>query len=265
MLEVQHLIISLAEPSTMQAHVICKALGEMGISRIEVHGNGQELIEHARHYPPDLVISAYYLPDMTGHDLVTTMRDSQDLNNMPFILVSSETKAERLEPIRQAGSLAILPKPFSYQQLDAALGNALDFINAESLGAEVDSDLATLNVLIVDDSTTSRHHIRAVLERLGFENFDEAVGGAEAILLLEDKHFNLIVIDYHMPEMDGCELARHIRNHYSQAEVPILMVTSETNSQRLAEVEAAGVSAHCDKPFETSKIRSIIKDLLQEY
>ncbi|NHR06627.1 response regulator [Chromobacterium haemolyticum] len=265
MLEVQHLIISLAEPSHVQAQIISKALGEMGISKVETHPNGESLLSRARESRPDLVISAYYLPDMTGQQLLQQMRESADLSGMPFILVSSETNPERLEPIRQAGSLGILPKPFTSGQLDEVLANALDFINTESLAMEVDTDLANVQVLIVDDSQTSRRHVRAVLERLGFEHFTEAASGADALPLLESESFQLIIVDYHMPGMDGCELARHIRQSSTMGRTPILMITSETDHDRLAEVEAAGVSACCDKPFSTNKLRDTIRELLQEY
>jgi two-component system chemotaxis response regulator CheY len=58
------------------------------------------------------------------------------------------------------------------------------------------------------------------------------------------------------------ELTEYIRTQSWQAEVPILMVTSEQNMGRLAAVERAGVSAICDKPFEAGNIRRLISDAL---
>ncbi|VEB43731.1 Chemotaxis protein CheY [Chromobacterium violaceum] len=63
--------------------------------------------------------------------------------------------------------------------------------------------MALMNVLIVDDSSTSRHHIRQVLEKLGFEHFCEAASSEAAIPYLEQEPFKLIITDYHMPGMDG--------------------------------------------------------------
>ena len=62
--------------------------------------------------------------------------------------------------------------------------------------------------------------------------------------------------------MDGRELIEYIRTQSWQAEVPVLMVTSEQNMGRLAAVERAGVSAICDKPFEAGSIRRLISDAL---
>jgi two-component system chemotaxis response regulator CheY len=119
-----------------------------------------------------------------------------------------------------------------------------------------------MRVLIVDDSLASRHHLRRLLEELGIERITEAVDGKQAVALLADTMFDLVITDYNMPEMDGRELTEYIRTQSWQAEVPVLMVTSEQNMGRLAAVERAGVSAICDKPFEAGNIRRLISDAL---
>jgi len=78
-----------------------------------------------------------------------------------------------------------------------------------------------------------------------------------------NKHyFDLIVTDYNMPEMDGLELIKNIRSTDEQLNVPILMVTSEQNQNRLTAIEKAGVSAILDKPFEPASIKQLIIRLL---
>ena len=62
--------------------------------------------------------------------------------------------------------------------------------------------------------------------------------------------------------MDGRALVEYIRNESMQCSVPILMVSSESNEGRLAAVEAAGVSAICDKPFGTDVVRRLVNQLL---
>jgi two-component system chemotaxis response regulator CheY len=67
-----------------------------------------------------------------------------------------------------------------------------------------------------------------------------------------------------MPEMDGQALVQHIREHSWQRDVPILMVTSESDQGRLAAVEAAGVSGICDKPFEASVVADLLARLIAD-
>ena len=72
----------------------------------------------------------------------------------------------------------------------------------------------------------------------------------------------MIVTDYNMPEMDGREFTEFVRTRSGQSSVPILMVSSEQNRNRLAAVQNAGVSALCDKPFDPRLVRDLILKLL---
>ena len=180
---------------------------------------------------------------------------------MAFLLISSETNIKYLEPIRQAGAIAILPKPFNQTELDAALSATVDYLNPQQ--AHLDHyDVADLRVLVVDDSSFSRTFIMRMLNDIGIENIVEAEDGKQALGLFERQYFDLIVTDFNMPKMDGLQLIKKIRASDDQQSVPILMVTSEQNQNRLAAVEKAGVSALLDKPFEPATIRKLIVRLL---
>ncbi|MGD8593568.1 MAG: response regulator, partial [Gammaproteobacteria bacterium] len=98
----------LVEPSSAQQKIIGKYLGDIGISHRTWVRTGNEAIISMRKDMPDLVISAMHLEDMTGTELVQTMRADDNLQAIPFMLISSETHYRYLEPIRQAGVIAIL-------------------------------------------------------------------------------------------------------------------------------------------------------------
>jgi len=263
MLELPHLIVALVEPSSLQANIISHNLAELGIDQIDHYDTGQALLAALDTKSFDTVISAFYLDDMTGTDLVLQLRTREASQSLPFILVSSETNPDYLDPVRQAGTMAILPKPFTTLQLEKALLNTLDFINAEdSAGDDSELDFAELSILIVDDSLTARRHIRTVLERIGFEKITEAYNGKDAIGHLDSTLFDLVFTDYNMPQMDGRALTEYIRSNSMQSSVPVLMVSSEADSNKLAAVQDAGVSAICNKPFETDVVRRLIRQLL---
>jgi two-component system chemotaxis response regulator CheY len=256
------LSVLLVEPSHMQAALVSRMLEHQGIRHVKVLDTAQGALAELTERLVDgtVVISSLYLPDMPGTELVMAMRADEALEAVPFILISSETRPQLLEPIRQSGACSIVTKPFNEQQLSRALFAAADYLNPPA-----DLDLAEvegMRVLIVDDSLASRHHLRRLLEELGIERITEAVDGKQAVVILADTMFDLVITDYNMPEMDGRELTEYIRTQSWQAEVPVLMVTSEQNMGRLAAVERAGVSAICDKPFEAGNIRRLISDAL---
>lgn len=253
--------VLLVEPSSMQAGLVTRMLHNQGVSRVQVvaeAGAALAALTEASH--GTVVVSSLYLPDMSGTDLVVAMRDDSRLEAIPFILISSETRPQVLEPIRQSGACSIVAKPFTEQQLSRALYAAADYLNPPE---EIDvAEIESLRVLLVDDSMASRRHIHRLLSELGIERVTEAENGKEAVALLQDTMVDLVITDYNMPEMDGRELTEYIRTQSWQNTVPVLMVTSEQNMGRLAAVEKAGVSAICDKPFEAGSIRKLISDSL---
>ena len=262
-LKLTDLMVLLVEPSTTQQKIVANYLNNLGIHQITTVTSGQEALAVMDEYVPDLVISTLYLSDMTGTDLVHTMRKRDHVRDTAFMLISSETRFHYLDPIRQAGAIAILPKPFSLDDLRIALGTTLEYLDPKSLNLGA-YDPENLHVLLVDDSAFARKHIRKTLKDMGLEIFTEAKDGKEAAELINDNFFDLIVTDYNMPEMDGEALISHIRANSSQSSIPIIMVTSEENENRLAAVQQAGVSAICDKPFEPGNIRTLLQQLFSE-
>lgn len=248
----------------MQSHIIVSALNGLGINKLQVFDSGQALLQYTQQHPPAVVISTMHLPDMTGGELVVAMREADWGSRIAFILVSSESNPKYLEPVRQSGSSAILPKPFSPSQLKQALLAALDYLNPDPIEFEFshDIDFESFHVLLVDDSKMARKFMRQVLENIGVIHFTEAENGRLAAEEIQKQYFSLVVTDYNMPEMDGKELTHFIRTKSKQADVPVLMVSSESNQRRLAAVEQAGVSGVCDKPFEPTVVKMMLEKLL---
>lgn len=255
--------VFLVEPSNVQAQFMQARLAELGVRRIRAFHEGGVALATMREFPPDLVISAMYLKDMTGAELVEKIRSEEMRSDAAFILVSSETNHRYLDPVRQAGASAILPKPFETRQLKTALSATLDYLNPGNNQVMVENvDIEGLHVLLVDDSRTARAFIRHVLENLGINHIIEAENGRQAAEIIQAQYFDLVVTDYNMPEMDGKELVEFIRGKSWQSSVPVLMVSSERDQNRLAAVEQAGVSAVCDKPFEPALVKSLLEKML---
>ncbi len=251
--------VVVVEPSSMQAHLVERMLAKLGVGKVlRVASGADALASLCGLGEGAVVVSSLYLPDMAGTELVGAMRADKGLEDVPFILVSSETRPQVLDPVRQSGACSIVAKPFTAEQLARALYAAADYLTPPT-----DLDIAEveqLRVLLVDDSYASRHHLRRLLEELNIDRITEAVNGREAVQCLQTTMVDLVITDYNMPEMDGRELTEYIRNQSWQNTVPILMITSEQNQGRLAAVEKAGVSAICDKPFDATSIRQLIVD-----
>jgi two-component system chemotaxis response regulator CheY len=257
----EQLIVLLVEPSKAQHKIIESHLRNIGVNTVLWATTGTQALTLLASESPELLVCSMHLEDMTGTDLILKVRTGNVKRDIPCILVSSETDYRYLEPIRQAGIIATLPKPFEQYQLEKAIYATLDYCDPEKLALN-NIPREEFKVLLIDDSDMSRRHIRHLLENMGLENISEAENGAIGLKMVNQNFYDLIVTDYYMPEMDGEELIERIRSNSPQSSVPILMVSSETDESRLAGVKQAGVSAICDKPFDARNIKQLIENII---
>lgn len=258
------LSILLIEPSAMQLKVIIQHLHNEGIAHIEGLSSGAEAQAVLENHRPDLIISSLYLPDMTAIELLERIKHDDQLSHIPFMLISSESSFTVLDAIRQAGVVAILPKPFAHEDLKNALRASIEFIDPQEISLE-HYDIENVRVLVVDDSALARKHISRVLNNMGIVKITQANDGQQGAALFSQSQedFDLVVTDLNMPIMDGQGLIKYIRQDLGNSIVPILMVTSEENETRLSNVHKAGVSAICDKPFDPQTVKEMLFRVLE--
>lgn len=253
------LAILLIEPSNTQLKVILQHLQNEGIVNIEGVVSGKDAIDSLQNHRPDLIISSFYLPDMTAIELIEAIKHDEVLSHIPFMLISSESSFNVLDAIRQAGVVAILPKPFARQDLKNALRSTIEYIDPQEIDLQ-NYDIRNVRVLVVDDSKLARKHISRVLNNMGIQQITQAEDGKQGaeIFAQDQDAFDLIVTDFNMPIMDGQAMIQYIRKDLSNAVIPILMVTSEENETRLSNVYKAGVSGICDKPFDPQTVKEML-------
>ena len=257
------LSLLVVEPSDLQRKIIIKELKLQGITQVSEAKTITQAYESVAKHPRDLITSAMYFKDGTGLDLLKKIRNNPDIADTPFMLVSSEQRRSHVEEFKQSGVIALLPKPFTHDHLTTAISTTIDLLSSDELDLEF-FDVNDVRVLLVDDSRLARNHIKRVLNNLGLLRITEAVDGSEAIELLKESMFDLVVTDYNMPEVDGKELTKYIRNESGQSHLPILMVTSESNDTHLSNILTEGVTAMCDKPFEPHNVKQILYRILEE-
>jgi two-component system chemotaxis response regulator CheY len=119
-----------------------------------------------------------------------------------------------------------------------------------------------MNILLVDDSRTMRNIQKKVLEALGDVKFTEAGDGVEALAAISNSPagFNLMLIDWNMPNMDGITLVGRIRQ--TDKKTPLLMVTTEAEKGRVVEAIKAGVNNYAIKPFTPDALLEKVKATL---
>lgn len=112
-----------------------------------------------------------------------------------------------------------------------------------------------MRALVVDDSAVIRTVLTRILAGLGFEVVS-AVNGKEALEKLEVvKRPDLTLVDWNMPEMNGYEFIRAVRSDARWRDMPIMMVTTETEMEQVVRALAAGANEYLMKPFTPEMVQ----------
>ncbi len=113
-------------------------------------------------------------------------------------------------------------------------------------------------IMTVDDSSTVRKVLNEVLSGAGYQVV-EASDGEEAVNKLEQTNIDLLVTDLNMPNMNGVELIKRVRQQPGKRFMPIIMLTSESQKEMKTAGKKAGASGWVTKPFRPEQLLSVIQ------
>src|SRR5580704_385566 len=117
-------------------------------------------------------------------------------------------------------------------------------------------------VLVADDKATSRELVRTVLEKIGY-TVVEASDGIEALKSARESKPDLIILDLHMPGLDGFGVVREIRLDRDLASTPVMALTASAMQGDRERALAAGFTSYIAKPIPLSILRSEVERMLQ--
>ncbi|MBN2322844.1 MAG: response regulator [Spirochaetes bacterium] len=117
-------------------------------------------------------------------------------------------------------------------------------------------------VLVIEDNESNRYMIRCLLEQNGFE-IVEAVTGEGGVEAAARERFDLIIMDIQLPDINGLEATRRIRQSSGDGDVPIIAVTSYAMTGDKTRAFDAGCTAYIEKPIEPDKFIKHVKKYIK--
>jgi two-component system chemotaxis response regulator CheY len=117
-------------------------------------------------------------------------------------------------------------------------------------------------IMTVDDSASLRQMVSVVLRGGGYEVV-EAVDGLDALSKLQGRELHLFLTDMNMPKMDGLEFTRRLRAMPQYKFVPIVLLTTESHSDKKQQGKAAGATAWIVKPFNPDQLLAVVKKVMR--
>jgi len=209
----------------------------------------------------DLVITDMQMPDLDGVALAEQIKMIQP--DMPVVLLSSIGNETR----KTHGHLftSVLTKPVKHRQLFDVI--AMDVKKQAPEKTDIKKTLLSVNfalqypfnILIAEDNLMNQKLITRILNKLGYEP-DLANDGQEVLDLMEQKNYDLILMDMQMPNIDGLEATRIIREKYGSRPL-IAAMTANAMSEDREECIKAGMDEYLSKPIDIETLMNKLIDL----
>ena len=211
------------------------------------------------HRPYELVLLDYLMPQLDGLDAAKQIKEAVAPHLMPKIIIvtaASRLIEEESEARRQSVD-GILNKPVNPSTLFDSVMSALSGLERHSATRRqsiIPTDESVLDpirgasILLVEDNRINQEVALEFL-KLGDFKVDIAENGAEAVELVANQAFDCVLMDIHMPVMDGYDATRAIRQQPGKQTLPILAMTANMMSDDLQEATAAGMDDHISKPI----------------
>jgi len=203
--------------------------------------NGIKAIKLVKSDEVDLVIADISMPEMDGLQLLQHIKEYNP--EIPVLLITGVNMNNIKDRVYQYGADAFLDKPFRISRIEGLLERLLS------------KDGRRSKVLLVDDNTEFREQFAAQLEELGFRVI-EASGGVEALEKMAKDHIDSVVADWKMPDINGLELARRLKNDSPFTRV--IIISGEPLSAEDQETIRSSSDAFINKPFPLNTIKHML-------
>jgi signal transduction histidine kinase/CheY-like chemotaxis protein len=239
----------------------------------DICDNGQEAIEllkqtHAEGHDYDAIILDYQMPGMDGIEVASKIRSDISLPTETLVMMFSSTDKELItEKSRDLNINNLLIKPVNMHDLGQALqrnlGDPFRSKPEKKTTATTEEPIpGGGTVIIAEDNEINMKIAVNIVKRFGLEVL-QARNGVEAIEIFKTQQANLILMDIHMPEMDGMEATQQIRKMAdAYNKIPIIALTADAMTGDREKCLAAGMDDYITKPFKPSDIRKVLEKYL---
>ena len=212
--------------------------------------SGMEGIDILKSNDIDLVLLDLYMPEMNGMDVLAKIREDASISSVKVvILTSSGMKTDVTEAIR-LGALDFIKKPFFPTEFLDRIKKVLNIAKKD-------------NILVVDDD---KMNLAIVHKMLGIRYDVTCVSsGMDAISYLNNNVPDMILLDLHMPEMNGLEVLEKIREQDNLSDIPVVFLTADNDRKTEIDIFKAGAMDFIQKPFIAEVVIQRISRILELY
>ncbi len=270
--DIQGLHVLGIDDNSTNRMILTRMLENFGC-RIDTVPGGREgveaLLQAADHDPYNLVLLDMQMPEMDGEQTLQLIKTNPRIRQVPVIILTSMGHRGDANRLEQMGCAGYLLKPVKQSQLNEAILAVLSRTK-ENARKQHPVPIITrhtlkemthhgVRLLLVEDNATNQKLAVTLLQKQGL-SVDVADNGLLALEAVQTKKYNLVLMDVQMPEMDGLEATRRIREFEgSSRHTPIIAMTAHAMKGDRERCLAAGMDDYVTKPLEPKQVLATIE------
>jgi CheY-like chemotaxis protein len=263
--------VLVVEDDAVQREAIVDALVSQDLEVVAV-ATAKEALLAARRLSFDCIVLDLMLPDMHGSRLLGRLRREVKTKRVPIVVyTAAELTAGEQSRIEAASGALVFKSPHSTDLLLDQVGGFLRRVRSNGESSQPEAGTATVplqsereqalrgrTVMIVDDDVRNIFALTSVLEREGM-NVVPVESGREALELLRERQdVDVVVMDIMMPDLDGYETTRLVRELSGRQELPIIALTAKAMKGDRERCLEAGASDYIAKPVDTTELVAML-------
>jgi PAS domain S-box-containing protein len=213
----------------------------------------------------DLAILDYQMPDIDGIELTKRIREIEENKEFPIIILTSIGRHEDESVIKQLNIAKYLHKPIKqsqlYESIISAISGQVVVVKKSENYASIDATLGQkfpLKILLAEDNTINQKVTTRILERIGYKA-NIVANGLEVLHEMKNFEYDLILMDVHMPEMDGLQASKKINEEYGKDRPVIVALTAHAMQGDREECINAGMDDYLSKPVRIEELQMVLE------
>ena len=260
--------VLLADPNDTSRRVAAETLKSAGMEVVQEHAGEAVLTrlkkERYRGRVCEMAVLVSGFTDVSSFDLARMIKQDASIKDTMIMILTAAGHRGDGQRCREIGVSAYLTKPVSRSELLEAVASVVRHQDDVAPGDElvtrhsIQETRRRLRVLLAEDNTVNQQVAEAMLRRRG--HHVEVVGnGVQAVQAVRRSRYDVILMDIHMPEMDGYAATRQIRLMENGRDVPILAMTAHAADEEREECLRRGLDGFVVKPFKPHQLFAAIE------
>lgn len=248
----------IVDDNAMNRDMLARRLEREGY-RITTAAGGEEALKLVLEQDFDLVLLDILMPDIDGYKVLEHLKADARTREIPVVMLTAVHEMDSVVRCFEMGVEDYLTKPFNIPFVKSRISSCLRSTTVKGKTEDKDNQSGDEEhrLLIVDDNAMNRDMLARRLEREGY-HITTAAGGRQALELVGDGIYDLILLDILMPDMDGYEVLEKLKSNGATREIPVIMLTAVNEVESVKHCIDLGAEDYLIKPFNAVLLKSRI-------